>query len=82
MDVTAEFTIEPFIDGTPGAHVLAALEAVRDVGLEPSIGPFGSSITGDLTAVSAAVARLLEAATAAGATRVSLQLTRPEPLEP
>jgi len=71
MDVTAEFTIEPFIDGTPGAHVLAALEAVRDVGLEPSIGPFGSSITGDLTAVSAA-----------GATRVSLQLTRPEPLEP
>jgi uncharacterized protein YqgV (UPF0045/DUF77 family) len=76
MDVTAEFTIEPFVDGSPGAHVLAGLDAVRAAGLDPTIGPFGSSVTGELATVSAAIARLLEAATAAGATRVSLQLTR------
>ena len=75
MDVTAEFTIEPFVEGTPGSHVLAALDAVRAAGLEPVIGPFGSSVTGELGAVSAAVARMLEAATAAGATTVSVQLT-------
>ena len=62
MDVVAEFTIEPFVEGTPGAHVLAGLDAVREAGLEPAIGPFGSSIEGDIGAVTAAVARLLEAA--------------------
>jgi len=75
MDVTAEFTIEPFVEGTPGAHVIAALDAVRDAGLEPVIGPFGSSVTGEIGAVSAAVGQLIEAATAAGATTVSVQVT-------
>jgi uncharacterized protein YqgV (UPF0045/DUF77 family) len=75
MDVTAEFTIEPFVEGTPGSHVLAALDAVRAAGLEPVIGPFGSSVHGELAAVSRAVAHMLEAATAAGATTVSVQLT-------
>ena len=76
MEVVAEFTIEPFVDGDPGAHVTAALDAVRAAGLEPAIGPFGSSVTGEVSAVSAAIARMLEAATEAGATRVSVQITR------
>ncbi|MGZ4710528.1 MAG: thiamine-binding protein [Acidimicrobiales bacterium] len=75
MDVTAEFTIEPFVEGTPGSHVRAALDAVRAAGLEPVIGPFGSSVTGELGAVSAALAQMVEAATAAGATTVSVQVT-------
>lgn len=75
MRVLAEFTIEPFVEGAPGAHVRAGLEAVRAVGLEPEIGPFGSTITGELDQVSAAITALIGATTAAGATRVSLQLT-------
>jgi hypothetical protein len=27
-DITIEFTIEPFTDGAPGAHVTRAIEAV------------------------------------------------------
>ena len=75
MDVVAEFTIEPFVEGTPGAHVQAALDAVRGAGLEPEIGPFGSTVHGELTAVSSALAELVEATTAAGATRVSVQVS-------
>ena len=31
--VKAEFTIEPFVDGAPGPHVTAGLDAVRAAGL-------------------------------------------------
>ena len=76
VQVVAEFTIEPFVEGSPGPHVSAGLDAVRAAGLDPTIGPFGSSVTGELEAVTAAVTALLAAATAAGATRVSLQVSR------
>jgi uncharacterized protein YqgV (UPF0045/DUF77 family) len=75
MLVVAEFTIEPFVEGAPGRHVHAGLDAVRAAGFEPEVGPFGSTITGDLDEVSAAVTTLLRTATAAGATRVSLQIS-------
>jgi uncharacterized protein YqgV (UPF0045/DUF77 family) len=75
MKVVAEFTIEPFVDGAPGEHVLAALAAVHAAGLEPEVGPFGSSVSGELTEVTAAVAQMLDAATRHGASRVSVQLT-------
>ena len=79
VEVVAEFTIEPFVEGAPGPHVAAGLDAVRTAGFEPEIGPFGSAVRGPLDQVAAAVADLLRAATEAGATRVSLQLSRPEP---
>jgi len=78
MKVVAEFTIEPFVDGDPGDHVLVGLDAVRAAGLEPEVGPFGSTVSGELTTVSDAMARMFEAATRAGATRVSVQLTAPD----
>jgi uncharacterized protein YqgV (UPF0045/DUF77 family) len=75
VQVIAEFTIEPFVEGAPGEHVRAGLDAVRAAGFDPDVGPFGSTITGELDEVSAAVTALLRTATAAGATRVSLQLS-------
>ena len=39
-------------------------------------GPYGTTVAGDDEAVLTAVDRLLRAATAAGATRVSLQVVR------
>jgi uncharacterized protein YqgV (UPF0045/DUF77 family) len=71
----AEFTVEPFVEGTPGPHVTAAVEAVRASGLEPEMGPFGTAVEGPLDAVLAAVDGAMRAATASGAERVSLQLT-------
>ena len=41
--LTVEFTIEPFIEGAPGAHVTAAVAAVEKRGLIVEFGPFGSS---------------------------------------
>lgn len=74
--VKAEFTIEPFVDGAPGPHVTAGIAAVRSSGLTPDVGPFGSSIEGEAALVHAALARMLDDAIAAGATRVSIQVVR------
>lgn len=71
---SAEFLVEPFEVGHPGPHVVAAVEAVRELGFEPVVGPFGTTIEGDSELVIEAVKRLLDAATNAGASRVSLQI--------
>jgi uncharacterized protein YqgV (UPF0045/DUF77 family) len=76
MALVIEFTIEPFVEGDPGPHVRAAVEAAERSGLTVDFGPFGTSVSGDDEAVLDAVDRILRSATAAGATRVSLQLVR------
>jgi uncharacterized protein YqgV (UPF0045/DUF77 family) len=77
VTLTVEFTIEPFVPGEPGPHVRAAVEAAERSGLAVDFGPFGTAVTGDDEAVLAAVDRILRAAVAAGATRISLQVARP-----
>jgi len=74
MQARAEFTVEPFIDGHPGPHVLAAIEAVRAAGLEPDVGPFGTVIQGDAATITDAIAAMIAAARWAGAERVTLQI--------
>lgn len=76
MTLVVEFTIEPFVEGEPGPHVRAAVEAAERSGLSVDFGPFGTTVSGEDEAVLGAVDRLLHAATAAGATRVSLQVVR------
>jgi len=71
----AEFTVEPFEEGHLGPHVAAAITATERAGLTPDIGPFGTSIEGDATVVLASLDNLVTNALAAGATRVSIQLT-------
>ena len=36
VEVVAEFTIEPFVEGSPGPHVTAGLDAVRTAGFDPA----------------------------------------------
>jgi len=76
MTLLVEFTIEPFIEGDPGPHVRAAVDAAERSGLTVDFGPFGTTVSGEDDVVLDAVDRILRAATAAGATRVSLQLAR------
>lgn len=78
MEIEAEFTVEPFIEGDLGDHVQAAFDAVRAEGLDVEVGPFGSSVTGPTEQVSRAIGRMIADATAAGATRISFQVTRRE----
>ena len=76
MTLHAEFTVEPFVDGEPGPHVRAAVDAAVAAGLTVQFGPFGTSMSGDDATMLTAIDSVLRAAMAAGATRVSFQLER------
>jgi uncharacterized protein YqgV (UPF0045/DUF77 family) len=78
MALRIEFTVEPFNPGEPGPHVQAAVAAARAAGLAVDFGPFGSSVEGSDDDVMAAADAVTRAAIGAGATRVSMQITRPE----
>jgi len=73
-DVRAEFLVEPFVEGAPGAHVSAAVEACRGLGLEPDLGPFATTISGPVATVTAAIQAMSHAALAHGATAVQVRL--------
>ena len=72
--LTVEFTIEPFIEGAPGAQVTAAVAAVEKRGLIVEFGPFGSSFSVPKAELPEAVADLMRAAYANGATFVSVDV--------
>jgi uncharacterized protein YqgV (UPF0045/DUF77 family) len=72
--VRLEFTVEPFHEGDPGPHVLAALEAARQAGLEVEFGPFGTAASGPTEVVAAALGPITRAAYEHGATRITLQV--------
>ena len=72
--VHIEFTIEPFVEGHPGAHVLAAIDAAQTLGVAVDVGPFGSSCEVELSTVGALVGAVTDAALGLGATHVSIHL--------
>jgi uncharacterized protein YqgV (UPF0045/DUF77 family) len=74
--VSVEFTVEPFNEGQPGAHVLAAWAAVESHGYSLSTGPFSSEVEMDTASVDEVVGALVKAAFGNGAERVSLQIER------
>jgi uncharacterized protein YqgV (UPF0045/DUF77 family) len=76
VSVRVEFTVEPFVAGAPGAHVLAAVDAAAAHGLSIEFGPFGSAVEGEHAVVLPAIEAAIRAALDAGATRVSVQVTR------
>jgi len=70
-----EFTTEPFeLDGFP-EHAKAARRVVDEAGLAVSVGPFGTSAEGGAEEALAAVTRLLRETLAAGASRISVQVS-------
>ena len=77
--LSLEFTIEPFVEGHPGPHVLQAVAAAESFGATVHFGPFGSSCVVP-TAQAGEVARaVIEAAFANGATHVALAAERTAP---
>ena len=70
-----EFTIEPFVAGNPGPHVVAAVEAVAELGADVEFGPFGSSCTVDPALMPEVVAAVIRAAFSNGATHVNLDVS-------
>ncbi|HSL74454.1 MAG TPA: hypothetical protein VK853_08300 [Ilumatobacteraceae bacterium] len=80
--VYVEFTIEPFVEGSPGPHVTAAIDAARALGAEVEVGPFGSSCAVGLDAVGALLASVADAAFGNGASHVSVHVARDTPTGP
>jgi hypothetical protein len=70
-----EFTIEPFVEGKPGRHVVAAVEAASDLGADVEFGPFGSSCTVGADVMPDVVAAVIRAAFSNGATHVNLDVS-------
>ena len=70
-----EFTIEPFVEGNPGRHVVAAVEAASDLGAVVEFGPFGSSCTVGDALMPDLVAAVIRAAFTNGATHVNLDVS-------
>ncbi len=71
-----EFTVEPFVPGSPGPHVTAAIAAVESAGFAADVGPFGTAFEAPAVDAPGVVAALLVAAHANGASHVSLQTSR------
>lgn len=76
-----EFTIEPFVEGRPGPHVTAAIDAAVTLGHDVEVGPFGSGCVVPTDEVAQVVAAVVRAAVAHGADHVNIdvqQLAEPE----
>ncbi len=72
--LTGEFIIEPFVPGELGEHVMAGIEAAKRTGVTVDVGPFGTTVTGERTAVLESINALLPAALDSGATRLTLTI--------
>ncbi len=77
-----EFTVEPFVEGHPGPHVAAAIDAARATGADVEVGPFGSSFEVDSADVGAAIGAVTDAAIGHGASHVTVHVARERPTSP
>ncbi|MEQ8439079.1 MAG: hypothetical protein RIB65_16430 [Ilumatobacter fluminis] len=69
-----EFTIEPFVEAAPGDHVTAPVDALRSLGFDVDVGPFGSSCTVASDRVGDVVAAISRIAVAHGATHINIDI--------
>jgi uncharacterized protein YqgV (UPF0045/DUF77 family) len=69
-----EFTIEPFVEGRPGPHVTAAIDAVRHLGIAVDVGPFGSACDVPSPRVGEVVAALSQVAVDQGASHLNIDV--------
>lgn len=67
-----EFTVEPFREGSLGAHVDAALRSLRSLGFEPEVGPFGNAVEGEAGSLLEAVAQAAASSFDAGASGITI----------
>jgi uncharacterized protein YqgV (UPF0045/DUF77 family) len=69
------FTVEPFVEGHPGPYVTAAIDAANEAGLGVDMGPFSNVGEGSVGQIAAALEKIVLDAFAAGATRISFQVS-------
>ena len=75
-------TVEPFIDGQLGPHVLAAIGALRAAGLQPDVGPFGTTVEAPLQRIAPALGSLISAAFEEQASSITVSVSRVSLMSP
>jgi uncharacterized protein YqgV (UPF0045/DUF77 family) len=80
VEVRLEFTVEPFLEGSPGPHVRAAVAEARRQGWSPEMGPFGTTVDGEAAQLLPGLGAIVAAAVDAGASRVALAVSRRQSL--
>ncbi len=74
-----EFTIEPFVEGHPGPHVTAPIEAVVALGIDVEVGPFGTGCSVEVARVDEVVAAVVREALSHGASHVNVDVADEAP---
>lgn len=69
-----EVLVEPFRENDPGPHVAAVLEAAAAAGLTADMGPFATTIDGDIDQLAGAIADMIRAGFSNGATAVQMRI--------
>lgn len=73
-EIEVEFVIGPFKEGEPGEHVLAAVGAMQAAGLDVEMGPFATTVKGDVETVAEALRAMIVQAVENGANRLNLHV--------
>lgn len=73
-DAHLEVLVEPFRENDPGPHVNAVIAAATAAGLSPDMGPFATSIDGHVDQLADAVADMIRAGFANGASALQIRI--------
>ncbi len=74
VDAHLEVLVEPFRENDPGPHVTAVITAAAAAGLSAEMGPFATTVTGDVDQLAGAVADMIRAGFAEGATALQIRI--------
>ena len=69
-----ELLVEPFKENEPGPHVVAVITELEGRGFTVDMGPFSTTVDGNIDELIAAVEPVLRAAFEAGATSIQTRL--------
>jgi len=69
-----EVLVEPFRENRPGPHVSAVIDAAAAAGLSAEMGPFATTVDGDVDQLAGAVADMIRAGFANGATALQIRI--------
>ena len=72
--VAIEFLVEPFVEGEPGPHVLAGIDAFAQADIDVDLGPFSNSAAASIDDVADAVAEMIRASMREGATSIRIRV--------
>jgi len=69
-----EVLVEPFRENDPGPHVIAVIDAAAAHGFTADMGPFATTVDGDVDQLAGAVADMIRAGFSNGAASLQIRI--------